>query len=721
LAGDIAAGGSRSIDITFTVNANATTGNLTNVAEITGDNGDDVDSTPDTNPDNDTKVNDVIDNTGGDEDDNDPEVITVIETPVYDLALRKTLAAGQSRNVQVGSQVTFTITVFNQGTVTASNIQVSDFVPAGLTLNDADWTLSGSRATATLAGDIAAGGSRSIDITFTVNANATSSIKNIAEITGDNGDDVDSTPDTNPDNDTRVNDVIDNSGGDEDDNDEEVINIISTCDCAVNNIGNYVWEDTDLDGIQDSNESGIAGVTVRLYNAANNQVVMTTVSDATGHYQFNNVPASGTYYLKFDATTNTENNTYIAAAQNVGLNDAVDNDVNSNGISATFSFSNCVCTVDIDAGFVNKCDMLIIKYVLTTNPSACGQSNGKITVRTLGGSTVQYSINGGLTWQSSGIFDNIAAGVYNVKVKNGDNSCVKDYANNPVIVNAVGSASITNVVMTSPSACGTSDGALNVQATGTGLEYSINAGLNYQSTSNFTGLAVGSYTIAVRNSSGCITYRAVNLTYAFNCFGNEGGSINDIIRPSTETDVIDIPEDVTTIEIDVLSNDNIEGTITKLDVVRMPQHGTLEIDDLARFVYTVNEDDCGEDAFVYELCNNTGCSTAEVILQNECKGKKGKITITKDEVNLPDVVIYTGVSPNGDGTNESFVIEGIDNYPNNTLQIFNRNGINIYTTKRYKNDWNGIYDGNELPSGTYFYIFEDGKGRSFSGYLILQR
>ncbi len=57
-------------------------------------------------------------------------------------------------------------------------------------------------------------------------------------------------------------------------------------------IGNYVWNDADKDGIQDANESGIGGITVTLYAADGVTVIATTVTDKTGYYSFNNLPAA---------------------------------------------------------------------------------------------------------------------------------------------------------------------------------------------------------------------------------------------------------------------------------------------------------------------------------------------------------------------------------------------------------------------------------------------
>jgi uncharacterized repeat protein (TIGR01451 family) len=234
----LAAGSSTTVDISFTVNAGVT-GSLTNMAEISSaTGGTDVDSTPDNNPNNDgTPKNDVINEDGkkgGDEDDSDPEVITVTPTPVFDLALKKTLASGQAASVNPGSTVKFTITVYNQGNVDATAIQVSDYIPAGLTLSDANWTVTGSTATLkTPIASLAAGSSTTVDISFTVNASFTGSATNVAEISSaTGGTDVDSTPDNNPNNDgTPKNDVINENGktgGDEDDSDPEVITVTPT-------------------------------------------------------------------------------------------------------------------------------------------------------------------------------------------------------------------------------------------------------------------------------------------------------------------------------------------------------------------------------------------------------------------------------------------------------------------------------------------------------------
>lgn len=89
----------------------------------------------------------------------------------------------------------------------------------------------------------------------------------------------------------------------------------------------------------------------------------------------------------------------------------------------------------------------------------------------------------------------------------------------------------------------------------------------------------------------------------------------------------------------------------------------------------------------------------------------------KSNVALPgDVVVYNGVTPNGDGENDHFIIEHLKDFPKNKVEIYNRWGVKVYETKGYDQNGNvfkGYSEGrvtvnkNEmLPTGTYFYVIE---------------
>ncbi|MET3022478.1 gliding motility-associated C-terminal domain-containing protein, partial [Flavobacterium hydatis] len=97
-----------------------------------------------------------------------------------------------------------------------------------------------------------------------------------------------------------------------------------------------------------------------------------------------------------------------------------------------------------------------------------------------------------------------------------------------------------------------------------------------------------------------------------------------------------------------------------------------------------------------------------------------------------DVVVYNGISANGDGKNDSFFVEGATTFPDNKLEIFNSWGSLVYESSRYGQDDNlfkgfgnkGLGNGNGLlPFGTYYYVFSftnhDNKRITKTGFLHL--
>ena len=86
-------------------------------------------------------------------------------------------------------------------------------------------------------------------------------------------------------------------------------------------------------------------------------------------------------------------------------------------------------------------------------------------------------------------------------------------------------------------------------------------------------------------------------------------------------------------------------------------------------------------------------------------------------IKIPNVI-----TPNGDGKNDVFKIEGIELYKENTLAIFNRWGNEVYRSAGgYDNSWNG----EGLNEGTYYYVLKlvskEGKAQSLTGWITLLR
>jgi uncharacterized repeat protein (TIGR01451 family) len=173
--GLIVAGSSKSVTIPFKIKDNFQGTSITNCVQINAANNainlDDRDSTP---------GNSIVH-----EDDYDCADLTVTQT--FDLALIKKSTVPAGTIINLGTDVTFEITVINQGTLDATDVNISDYIPNGLILNDADWTQAGNTATYNQSFDVPKGASQTVSITFTVDPNFQGdTITNWAEITDAN-------------------------------------------------------------------------------------------------------------------------------------------------------------------------------------------------------------------------------------------------------------------------------------------------------------------------------------------------------------------------------------------------------------------------------------------------------------------------------------------------------------------------------------------------------
>jgi gliding motility-associated-like protein len=162
--------------------------------------------------------------------------------------------------------------------------------------------------------------------------------------------------------------------------------------------------------------------------------------------------------------------------------------------------------------------------------------------------------------------------------------------------------------------------------------------------------------------------------------------------------------------VNVLFNDDIFGTAT-VSVVEEPANGTLTVGQNGLLTYQADINFVGDDVAVYEACQE-GCSCVTA-------------TITFHVGEDADCVVPSIITPNGDGMNDAFVIpcfaEG-EAYPNSTVSIFNQWGDEVFHAEPYANNWQGTFDGEDLPASTYFYIVDLGNGdEPMTGYLIIQR
>lgn len=141
--------------------------------------------------------------------------------------------------------------------------------------------------------------------------------------------------------------------------------------------------------------------------------------------------------------------------------------------------------------------------------------------------------------------------------------------------------------------------------------------------------------------------------------------------------------------------------------------GTAVIEDPADPTTRVTGLSLGLNVFVWVVDNGECGTTADTVV-----------------VELEDcltLIIPDAYSPNGDGTNDTYVIHNLQYYPDNSLIVFNRWGNKVLDRSPYNNDWDGTNQfgslfGEQLPESTYYYVLDVGDGKEpTTGFIFLRR
>ena len=113
-----------------------------------------------------------------------------------------------------------------------------------------------------------------------------------------------------------------------------------------------------------------------------------------------------------------------------------------------------------------------------------------------------------------------------------------------------------------------------------------------------------------------------------------------------------------------------------------------------------------------------GLNTLLWTVSNEvCPASIDSVNILVNDLKNP--TIFT---PNQDGINDYFVIQGLPALGKTELIVFDRRGAIVYENPDYNNDWNGVdYKGNQLIDGTYYYVLNAENGKAVSGFIVLRR
>jgi len=159
-----------------------------------------------------------------------------------------------------------------------------------------------------------------------------------------------------------------------------------------------------------------------------------------------------------------------------------------------------------------------------------------------------------------------------------------------------------------------------------------------------------------------------------------------------------------------LENDLLVGPV-RISLTSPPRNGTVQLGNNDITYFPANGF-IGLDSFSYTICS--------VNCPDLCD--EATVRVQVGDESLCDIpTIFT---PNDDGVNDFYTIQCLssERFGNNEVTIFNQYGDEVFHARPYQNDWQGTFNGEPLPTGTYYYIVDFGDGSApQKGFLVLER
>ena len=390
-----------------------------------------------------------------------------------------------------------------------------------------------------------------------------------------------------------------------------------------------------------------------------------------------------------------------------------------------------------------------INTLIFGNNAGCGSSNGSASVLATGGDGNFSYLWDDANNQAASSASNIPAGLYHVTVTDASGCYVVD----SIFIGNTGGPSV--FLVSSNTLCNNdSSGQISTNVSGGTAPYTYlwDDGTS-QTTSSATGLSVGTYLCQVTDNNGCVAFGNAsvnepelltgNLTVVqASCGNNNGAVISNIYggtspytylwndgNNQTTSVVVNLSAGQYTVDItdangclfssmeEIFSSDSIFVTsIITNSSCNTTADGGVEITVTGGFPPYLIDWSTGDTSLIIkgfpvgsysvQITDTAGC------MQNE------SITIASESSNC--LIIPTAFSPNSDGKNDVWLIEGLDVTLENNVAIYNRWGALLYQNSAYQNNWDGKISGKDLPTGGYFYIATI-QEKSYSGPLAIIR
>ncbi|MFD2572633.1 SdrD B-like domain-containing protein, partial [Spirosoma soli] len=468
ISGTISPGASTTISIVLQVGALSGGQSLTNAAEISTDDGNDLDSTPDNIANNDgTVTDDAIANQNGDQDDHDIAVVNALAfASLGDFVFEDLNANGVQDAGDVGINGvtvqlltgTTSVTVINTTTTNASGLYSFTGLTPGVSYSVAFGRPSGYSATVANAG-------------------------------GNDGTDSDADPVTG-----RTGAYVLAAG--------ENNTTVDAGFYRTASLGDFVFADNNRNGIQDTGEPGIPGVTVQLLTGTNT-VVASTTTNASGSYSFTGLTPGVSYSVVFTRPAG-----YTSVVADQGGNDLTDSDADpTTGRTGSYTLASNGSNLTVDAGF--SC----IPPVVTATGGAL--SCTLTTVQLQATSSITPST---FAWTGPGGFTSTlqnptvgVAGTYTVVVTSNAGCSATAVATAIVTQNVTlpGGVAASN---TGPLTCTLTTAVISGTSTTAGVTYRWVGPNGFTSTAqSFSTSIAGTYSLTVTGPNGCTNTASTTL------------------------------------------------------------------------------------------------------------------------------------------------------------------------------------------------------------------
>ncbi|MCB0795535.1 MAG: gliding motility-associated C-terminal domain-containing protein, partial [Flavobacteriales bacterium] len=340
----------------------------------------------------------------------------------------------------------------------------------------------------------------------------------------------------------------------------------------------------------------------------------------------------------------------------------------------------CLAVTDVNECAASTCFTVVEPAALGTganiSTAACGETNGSVDLTIMGGSA-PYSI----AWSNGAVQEDLqglSAGPLSVSITD-LNGCVAlldlDVPGTPAVI---ASATILNNLC-----AGSEEGAVDLEVTSGSAPFTFQWS-NGANDEDLGSLSAGSYDVLITDANGC------TLNSSFDITENDPITITEVISSYSGGYQISVHQGQ---DGAILVSPS--GGVPPYQFAWSNGQAGPSVQNLSAGSYSV------------QVTDAVGCTEV----------------FTFELIDPNDLVMPTAFSPNDDGANDLFIIQGIDAYPNNRFTVVNRWGNVVFEQLNYRNTWDGRnLQGEPLPDGTYFTILSvNGGATNQQRYVDLRR